>query len=172
MQIKEEAMFYSVLFPTEESYRLPRKKEAPESFKDLNINKILKPVLQENPELELEEFFYTPLRDTAVIRYRQEVMKELMDPAKRFAIEGMVGQIMFLRMFMDSLRMKLTTDGKFTGKYLDMGHLLQNASLFANVVSGLAAGVGQMELQSEGLKCFAAYMTEYSASQQFKDMQA
>ncbi len=164
-------MFYSVLFPTEESSRLPRKKEAPESFKDLNINKILKPVLQENPELELEEFFYTPLQDTAVIRYRQEVMKELSDPAKRFAIESMVGQIMFLRMFMDGLRMKLTTDGKFTGKYLDMGHLLQNASLFANVVSGLAEGVSRLDLQSDGLKSFAAYMKEYSASRQFKDMQ-
>ncbi len=164
-------MFYSVLFPTEESYLLPRRTEAPESFRDLNINKILKPVLQENPELQLEEFFYTPLQDPAVIRYRQEVMKELMDPAKRFAIESMVGQITFLRMFMDGLRASLITDGKFTGKYLDMGRLLENASLFANVVSGLAASIGQMELQSEGLKKFAAYMAEYSASQQFKDMQ-
>ena len=43
-------MFYSVLFPTEESSLLPRTKEAPECFVDLNINKILKPVLQENPE--------------------------------------------------------------------------------------------------------------------------
>ena len=164
-------MFYSVLFPTEESYLLPRRKEAPESFKDLNINKILKPVLQENPELELEEFFFTPLPDPAVIAYRQEVMKELMDPDKRFAIESMVGQITFLRMFMDGLRMKLTTDEKFTGKYLDMGHLLENASLFANVVAGLSASIGQMQLNSEGLQKFAVYMKEYSASQTFKDMQ-
>ena len=164
-------MFYSVLFPTEESYRLPRRKEAPESFRDLNIDKILKPVIQEQPELELEEFFYTPLPDPAVIRYRQDVMKELMDPGKRFAIESMVGQITFLRMFMDSLRMKLTTDGKFTGKYLDMGHLLENASLFSNVVAGLAQGIQHIELQSEGLRQFRAYMAEYSASAKFKEMQ-
>ena len=164
-------MFYSVLFPTEESYRLPRRKEAPESFRDLNIDKILKPVIQEQPELELEEFFYTPLPDPAVIRYRQEVMKELMDPSKRFAIESMVGQITFLRMFMDSLRMKLTTDGKFTGKYLDMGHLLENASLFSNVVAGLAQGIQHIELQSEGLRQFRAYMAEYSTSAKFKEMQ-
>ena len=164
-------MYYSILFPTEESASLPRRKEAPECFRDLNIDKILKPVVQENPELALEEFFYTPLRDPEVIRYRQEVMEELMDPAKRFAIESMVGQIMFLRMFMDSLRMKLTTDGKFTGKYLDMGHLLENASLFSNVVAGLAEGVSRLELHSKGLRQFAAFMAEYSASEKFKDMQ-
>ena len=164
-------MYYSVLFPTEESARLPRQKEAPECFRDLNIDKILKPVVQENPELELEEFFRTPLRDPAVIRYRQDVMRELMDPAKRFAIESMVGQITFLRMFMDSLRMKLTTDGKFTGKYLDMGHLLENASLFSNVVAGLMMGLKNIELQSEGLRNFAAYMEEYSGSDKFREMQ-
>ena len=164
-------MYYSILFPTEESAQLPRRKEAPESFRDMNIDKILKPVIQENPELQLEEFFYTPLSDPAVIRYRQDIMKELMDPDKRMAIEGMVGQITFLRMFMDGLRMKLTTDGKFTGKYLDMGHLLENAALFSNVVSGLAAGVKKLELHSEGLKQFAVFMAEYSASDKFRQMQ-
>ena len=164
-------MFYSVLFPTEESSRLPRQKEAPESFRDLNMDKIIKPVVQEKPELELEEFFFTPLRDPAVVRYRQEIMGELMDPGKRFAIESMVGQITFLRMFMDSLRAKLTTDGKFTGKYLDMGHLLENAGLFSNVVAGLAESLTHMELQSKGLKNFAAYMAEYAASAKFKEMQ-
>ncbi len=164
-------MFYSVLFPTEESSLLPRTKEAPECFVDLNINKILKPVLQENPELQLEEFFYTPLRDPAVIRYRQDIMRELMDPGKRFAIGSLVGQITFLRMFMDGLRARLTTDGKFTGKYLDMGHLLENASLFSNVVAGLQAGIRGLSLESEGLKGFSAYLEEYSASEQFKGMQ-
>ena len=164
-------MFYSVLFPSEESAALPRQKAAPACFRDLNMDKILKPVLQETPELALEEFFYTPLRDPEVIRYRQEIMKELSDGGKRLAIESMVGQITFLRMFMDGLRMKLTTDGKFTGKYLDMGRLLENASLFSSVVAGLAQSIRGMELHSEGLRNFAAFMAEYAASQKFKDMQ-
>lgn len=164
-------MFYSVLFPTEESSLLPRQKTAPECFRDLNIDKIMNRVVKEKPELQLEEFFYTPLPDPAVIAYRQEIMQELMDPGKRFAIESMVGQITFLRMFMDGLRAKLMTDGKLTGKYLDMGHLLENASLFSGVVTGLAQGLKQMTIQSRGLQNFKAYMEEYATSDSFRSMQ-
>ena len=164
-------MFYSVLFPTEESYLLPRRTEAPESFRDLNIGKILKPVLQKNPELQLEEFFYTPLNDPAVISYRQEIMKELAEPGTRAAIEGLVGQITFMRMFMDGLRMRLASDGKTSGKYLEMGRLLENSGIFTAVVTGLANNLRNLTPRSEGLIKLSAYVTEYCSSDRFRSMQ-
>ncbi len=164
-------MFYSVLFPTEESSRLPRRKEMTDAFRDLNLDQIMKRVLQEKEPFQLEEYFYTPLSDPAVIRYRQEVMRELEDPGVRFAIQGIVGQISFMRMFMDGLRARLMVNDKFSGKYLDMGHFLENATIFSGVVNGLSQGFAHMNLRSEGLKRFAAYVADYCASEQFRGMQ-
>ena len=163
-------MFYSVLFPTEESARLPRRKQAPESFRDLNLDRIIRRALQDRQE-ELEEFYYTPLRDPAVIRYRHEVMKDLQDAPTRSAIENLVGQISFLRAFMDGLRQKLMTDDKVTGKYLDMGRMLQSVSIFTGAISGLAAGVSHMDFRSEGLRNFVAYLKDYCASEKFRNLQ-
>ena len=39
-------MFYSVLFPTEESAARPRRKTAPEAFSDLQLDVIMKRGLQ------------------------------------------------------------------------------------------------------------------------------
>ena len=38
-------MFYSVLFPTEESAKKPRNKREPDCFSDLQLDRILKAVL-------------------------------------------------------------------------------------------------------------------------------
>jgi len=164
-------MFYSVLFPTEESSLLPRRKEMTDSFRDLNLDQIMKRAMQEKELFHLEEYFYTPLSDPAVIRYRQEVMRELEEPGVRFAIQGMVGQISFMRMFMDGLRAKLMVNGKFGGKYLDMGHFLENATIFSGVVIGLSQGFQHMNLRSEGLRRFADYVSAYCSSEQFVHMQ-
>ena len=164
-------MFYSVLFPNEESYLRPRRKEMNDAFRDLNLDQIMKLVLQEKEPFQLEEYFYTPLTDPEVIRYRQEIMQELEDNGIRFAIQGIVGQITFMRMFMDGLRAKLLVNDKFSGKYLDMGHFLENATIFSGVVIGLAEGFKRMPIRSEGLKKFAAYVSDYCASEQFRGMQ-
>ena len=164
-------MFYSVLFPTEESSRAPRHKEATDAFRDLNLDQILRRLLQDKQHFELDEFFFTPLGDPAVIRYRQEVMRELEDPGIRFAIQGIVGQVSFMRMFLDGLRSKLVENDKFIGKYLDMGHFLENATIFSGVVTGLSENFQRLPLRSEGLKRCAEYVAQYCASEQFRGMQ-
>ena len=78
-------MFYSVLFPTEESAKKPRNQKAPDCFSDLQLDRILKAVLPDYLEFHLEEYFYTPLTDLETVRYRQEIMEELEDAA---ALQG------------------------------------------------------------------------------------
>ena len=79
-------MFYSVLFPNEESAALPRRTKMPDSFRDLQLDLIVKQALGENQNLGLEEYFYTPVSDPAVIRYRQGVLRELEDLCDRLAL--------------------------------------------------------------------------------------
>lgn len=164
-------MFYSVLFPTEESSLIPRAKEEPAFFGDLNLDQIMRPVIQAKPEFQLEEFFYSPLRDPAVIRYRHDVMRELEDPNKRMAFEGLIGQISFLRMMMDGMRAKMMTEGKFSANYLDMGRMMQMAFMYAGSIAGLAGAIRHMDIQSDGLKGFAAYLISYSESDAFRNLQ-
>ena len=163
-------MFYSVLFPTEESARLPRNQKAPDCFKDMNLDQIVRRVTQEKQAFQLEEYFYSPLSDLNVIRYRQEVMHELEEPNTRMMFQGVIGQIGFMSGMMDGMRMRLMTGDKLTGSYLDMGHFLETITIYMQAVTGLEMQLRNMPLQSEGLKNFAKYLSAYVASDSTKKM--
>ncbi len=163
-------MFYSVLFPNEASARLPRSTKAPDCFKDMNLDQITRRVLQEKQAFQLEEFFYTPLSDMEVIRYRQEVMQELENPMTRMAFQGVIGQIGFMNGMMDGMRMQLMTGDKLTGSYLDMGHFLETITIYMQAVTNLEGQLRNMPLKSEGLRNFSKYLTEYCSSESTKKM--
>ena len=46
-------MFYSILFPTEESAKKPRNQRAPDCFSDLQLDRILKAVLPDYADFHL-----------------------------------------------------------------------------------------------------------------------
>ena len=95
-------MFYSVLFPDEESAKKPRNRQPLDCFRDMNLDQITRRVLQEKQIFALDEYFYTPLTDIRTVRYRQEVMRELADSEKRHAFENVLGQITFMRTVIDA----------------------------------------------------------------------
>ena len=97
-------MFYSILFPTEESAHRPRNKKEPDCFSDLQLDRILKAVLPDYGEFQLEEFFYTPVTDRETVRYRQEIMRELENPEKRTAIEDVLRRFSTTRAILEEVR--------------------------------------------------------------------
>ena len=99
-------MFYSVLFPTEESANMPRNQKEPDCFSDLQLDRILKAVLPDYGEFQLEEFFYTPVTDRETVRYRQEIMRELEDPDKRAGIEDILRRFSATRAILEEVRPK------------------------------------------------------------------
>jgi hypothetical protein len=81
-------MFYSILFPKQEQHRQSLQNNAPDCFKDLNLDQIFAPILKAKKEFELEGFFYTALHDPEIITYRQDVMRELEDDDLRALFTG------------------------------------------------------------------------------------
>lgn len=165
-------MFYSVLFPDEESAKKPRNTQPPDCFRDMNLDQITRRVLQEKQIFQLDEYFYTPLTDQKVVRYRQEVMRELSDAEKRRAFESVLGQIATMRATIDDVRPKLLADEKLTGGYLEMGRFLDTALTYLNTVTALNGLLQGMTLYSEGLRSFAVYLREYMRSEKLRSMTA
>ena len=188
-------MFYSVLFPTEESAALPRRTKMPDCFGDLQLDLILKQSLQEFRNQGLEEIFYTPVSDPAVLRYRQEVMRELEDPEVRAAVLEIVEGFGGLKGYMEELREELAEKedseglqasnnhygryglnelirlGKKTENWMGMGRMLSSAFDFTGAVAVFARHVRSMTLRSQGLRGFADYVVSYCESERFQEIE-
>ncbi len=170
-------MFYSVLFPTEESAKKPRNQRAPDCFSDLQLDRILKAVLPDYADFHLEEYFYTPLTDPETVRYRQEVMEELEEPEKRAAVEEIIRRIPETRAILEETRPKLLKGGLLTGEkltdnYLEMGRFLDTLVSYLDAVNDLNEILQKLDLRSAGLRKLSAYLTDYCASEQLRDMTA
>ena len=184
-------MFYSVLFPTEESAARPRRKTAPEAFSDLQLDVIMKRGLQDYQELDLQDVYYTPVTDMEVIRYRQEILRELEDPSVREALSDIVERFGSLRVFMDGLRERLEAGSavaaqqgraqkargdiisilkKKTPDWMDMGRVLEKLGQFADTLADFAGSVEKLSFRSAGLRGFAEYVAEFCRSERFREM--
>ena len=186
-------MFYSVLFPTEESAALPRRTEMPDCFGDLQLDLIMKQALQDRQNMGLEEIFFTPVTDPSVLRYRQEVMEELEDPAVRSAVLKIVEGFGGLKTFMEELqgglarqddppdrsygpRFKFSLNdlfrlGKNADNWMGMGRMLSSAFEFTCAVAAFARHVRSMTLRSQGLRGFADYVASYCESEHFQEIE-
>ena len=170
-------MFYSVLFPTEESAKRPRNQREPDCFSDLQLDRILKAVLPDYADFHLEEYFYTPLTDPETVRYRQEVMEELEEPEKRAAVEEIIRRIPETRAILEETRPKLLKGGLLTGEkltdnYLEMGRFLDTLVSYLDAVNDLNGILQKLNLRSAGLRKLSAYLTDYCSSEQLRDMTA
>ena len=168
-------MFYSVLFPTEESAQKPRNQKAPDCFSDLQLDRILNAVLPDYAQFGLEEYFYTPVTDPETVRYRQEVMKELAEPEKRTAMEDIIRRIPAAHAILEEARPKLLKAGLLTGEklkdnYLEMGRFLETIVAYLDAVNELNAGLERLDLRSAGLRGFAEYLRGYVSSEKLRLM--
>lgn len=186
-------MFYSVLFPNEESAALPRRMEMPDCFRDLQLDFIVKQALGDNQNLGLEEIFYTPVSDSAVIRYRQEVLRELEDPVVRAGVQEIVEGFGDLKAFLSELREGIKKEdrsaevkeelmrqrlpmpflkGRGAENWMGMGRMLLRALDFTAAVSAFSQKVRELRFRSAGLRGFAEYVAAYCESEHFRELEA
>ena len=168
-------MFYSVLFPTEESAKKPRNQREPDCFSDLQLDRILKAVLPDYADFHLEEYFYTTLTDPETVRYRQEIMEELEDAEKRAAVEEIIRRIPETRAILEEVRPKLLKAGLLTGEklgdnYLEMGRFLDTLVSYLDAVNELNAILRKLDLRSAGLRKLSEYLADYCSSEKLRVM--
>ena len=88
--------FKSILFNQNDF--LEGKVEKPSYFRDLNLDQIISSIIASKKEYNLSPFFYSPLEDLGLIKYRTDVLKNLTDQSGLFdAIESFAKEMSSVR---------------------------------------------------------------------------
>jgi DNA mismatch repair ATPase MutS len=160
-------LFYSILFPQEEQHKQPRQKEAPNCFKNLNLDQIFTPILKDKQKFELESFFYTSLQDPEIISYRQETMRELEEQALFRLLIDFSKIVYELATFMSVIQKALSSKDSYDNNYVTKGRMLDYAEKYCQAISSLLKGLSSVTLHSAGLRNFSDYLKDYHTSDAF-----
>ncbi|MDR2421537.1 MAG: hypothetical protein LBD49_05505 [Oscillospiraceae bacterium] len=160
-------MFYSILFP-DAGAEPEWNREEPECFKDLNLDQVLGRIVYKKKDFGLAEFYYTPLSDARAIMYRQDITRELEDPALRAAFDAFSSAIFSLKNVMADIMDSLLSGNKMYDNYMTRGRVMDCADWYSFEVAKLAGVLRGREMRSEGLRGFSEYLFAYINSESFK----
>ncbi len=163
-------MFYSILFPTREQYDEPRQTDVPVCFKDLNLDQVFAPIFKAKKDFPLEPLFYTPLNNSEVITYRQNIMHELADENLRGLFSDFSASIYRIRQFMNSLRSAMSSEDRWSNNYLARGRMLDFAGRYCHTITTLMEKLSKQTFHAEGLLRFKNYLATYCASDAYQSL--
>jgi DNA mismatch repair protein MutS len=135
--------------------------QTPAFFSDLNLDQLIEAITASRQEYNLKPFFWTPLRDAELVRYRQEVMQDLEHEATMRCVKAFAERMSTVRRYLGLIE-KLDFDDHKKGWYLEA------ALVYGEAVTTLACDLAQLPLASRGLLAFRAWVQEYAASQAFQ----
>jgi DNA mismatch repair protein MutS len=156
-------LFHSILFAEAELGKNIDGQEAPEFFRDLNLDQVVGAITQDWKDYNLAPFFYTRLTDLDAIVYRQEIMRDLEDGRLMQAVNSFCGQMRAMRE-----RLKQVKDLYF--KYATDRAFLGAVEIYYQAVERLSIELGALELHSRGLHAFREYLAGYVASASFRNL--
>jgi DNA mismatch repair protein MutS len=152
----------SLLFTESRAARGIGKHEGDRSFaRDLNLDQIIAAVAagRERHDVITAVLFW-PLRDADVVRYRQEIFRDLEDPALFGAAGRFAGSMQEVRAHLRQLE-------RMPNRYQREGWFLDAAAIYCDAVSSLAGYLATAEISSRGLLALRAYLASYAASPGF-----
>jgi len=152
--------FHSILFEGDHVNR-GEAVEAPDFFRDLNLDQIVDAITARREQYNLKPFFYTRLTDLAAITYRHEIMQDLENEALFQSIKSFSSQVR-------SVQERLTSAGKLDYKYHKEAWFLDAAEIYCEAVEKLLHDLDQCDPHSRGLLAFRRYLAEYTGSGRFK----
>ncbi|THF58563.1 MutS-related protein [Ollibium composti] len=139
--------------------------DEPGCFVDLNLDQVIASAVAKYDESRLRPFFYSTYRNEDVVRYRQEVFRDLEDPE----VLGLIPT------FCDGMR-KVRLEFEFAGKVRYKRHrqmvLFGAIQSYCGTVRGFAGNLGDARLRSRGLRNLRGYLDSYVASLPFTALTA
>jgi hypothetical protein len=151
-----------LLFADSSSPRASSEGEEDLSYaRDLNLDQVVAAVAGDWEERDLiAETLYGHLRDADAVRYRQEVFRDLDDPAVAGEIQRFADQMTEVGAHLNQL-------GSMQYRYQRDGWLLDAAAIYCQSVRSLAAHLASAQLTSRALLAFRDYLAHYAASAAF-----
>ena len=157
--------FHSILFERTEDNIKKETLEAPVFFVDLNLDQVIDAITAGRREYNLKPFFYTSLKDTDTIKYRQEIAQDLEN-------ETLLENIKSFAQKMSVMRRYLAMIDKLDYKYHKEGWFLEAVEVYCDAVSCLVHDLSLVDLKSRGLLAFSEYLTNYAKSERFMSLLA
>jgi DNA mismatch repair protein MutS len=134
--------------------------------RDLNLDQIVSAIAVGRDEHRLiTEVLYARLRDEDAVRYRQEVFRDLANPALLDEVRQFADR-------MSEVRRHLRQLAEMRYRYQREGWLLDAAAIYCEAVQALAGQLASAPAGSRALQAFRAYLNRYAASDGFTTLDA
>ena len=132
----------------------PSSDDVDRSFaRDLNLDQIVAAIAGGREEHDLiTEVLYARLRDEDAVRYRQEVFRDLANPALLDEIRRFADR-------MSEVRAHLRQLGEMRYRYQREGWLLDAAAIYCDAVRSLAGHLASAPVDARALLAFREYLT-------------
>ena len=131
-----------------------------DSLSDLNLDLLIDAITEtEAPDL-LKPFFRTPLQEIDLIHYRQDVMRDLENPALLQGIKTFAKGMTRVERYLSMVK-KMTYDAHRKGWFLEA------ALIYCDTLSDQVRALSGLPLKSRGLRSFREYVTAYVNSPAF-----
>jgi len=156
-------IFHSILFKDNKDRIKEEILEAPLFFVDLNLDQIVNTITVSKREYNLKPFFYSPLHDIDIIKYRQEIIQDLENGLLLGNIKSFAQKIIVMRRYLAMIE-------KLYYKNHKEGWFLEAVELYCDAVSCLAHDLSLADLKSPGLLAFRVFLTNYAESPQYTSL--
>jgi DNA mismatch repair protein MutS len=125
--------------------------------RDLNLDQVVAAIAGDRDERDLiTETLFTHLRNADAVRYRQEVFRDLDDPA-------LLGEIRRFSDRMAEVRAHLSQLESMRYRYQREGWLLDAAAIYCEAVRELTGHLASARIGSRALLAFRDYLASYAA---------
>ena len=152
----------SLLFREVPGPREARERDEDRSFaRDLNLDQVVAAIAGDREERDLiTETLFGHLRDADTVRYRQEVFRDLDNPA-------LLGEIRRFADLMAQVHAHLNQLAAMRDHYQQEGWLLDAAAIYCDAVGSLAEHLAAMHVGSRALAAFRDHLACYAGSAGF-----
>jgi hypothetical protein len=134
--------------------------EAPEYFRDLNLDQIVEGIAAGKQEYELKPFFYDSLKTIEAIEYRADVMRDLED-------ERVLACVNRFAASMRLMREQLEQSNKLYYKYQKERWFLHAVETYCAAVRAINGDLLELKVASRGLLAFRDFVANYAGSDPF-----
>ncbi|GAP09138.1 mismatch repair ATPase [Bellilinea caldifistulae] len=135
--------------------------QPPAYFRDLNLDQIVDWITASKQDYDLKPDYYTAVQDEETIRFRQEIVRDLMTETTLIKMQTFAAQMVILRRYQ-----KLSSE--IDHQNHREGWFLEAALVYVRSVLQLEQDLSSADLQSRGLLAFRQILGAYTASSEFQ----